>query len=276
MSAQPDMPVSLVLVGAGKMGGAMLAGWQARGLAGAGVSVLEPQPAPDIAALCARHAIALNPSVLALAAPEVLVLAVKPQMLDAAAGGLQHLVGPDTLVLSIIAGKSVANLRARFPAARAIVRAMPNTPAAVGRGITGAFATLAMSPRHKACAIALLSAIGEVAWVGEEPLIDAVTAVSGSGPAYVFYLAECLAEAGAALGLPTDLAARLARVTVEGAGELMHRDQASTPATLRKNVTSPAGTTAAALDVLMAEGGLAPLMARAVAAARQRTRDLSG
>ena len=276
MSAAPDMPASLVLVGAGKMGGALLSGWQARGLRGAGVSVLDPRPAPEIAAFCARHAMALNPPVLGLAPPEVLVLAVKPQMLDAATPGLRRLVGPDTLIVSIIAGKTVANLRARFPMARAVVRAMPNTPAAVGRGITGAYATLAMSPRHKALATALLSTVGEVAWVGEEPLIDAVTAVSGSGPAYVFYLTECLAEAGRALGLPACLAARLARVTVEGAGELMHRDQAAEPGTLRHNVTSPAGTTAAALDVLMGDGGLAPLMARAVAAARKRAEELSG
>jgi pyrroline-5-carboxylate reductase len=276
MASVGDLPASLILVGAGKMGGALLGGWAAHGMRGAGVSVLDPQPSADIVALCARQAMALNPAPRMLAPPDVLVLAVKPQMLDAAAPNIQHLVGPETLLLSIVAGKTVANLQLRFPLARAIVRAMPNTPAAVGRGITGAYATLAMSPRHKALAVALLGAVGEVAWVGEERLIDAVTAVSGSGPAYVFHLAECLAKAGATQGLPADLAARLARLTIEGAGELMHRDATTDPATLRRNVTSPGGTTAAALDVLMAQDGLEPLMTRAVAAARRRAEELSG
>lgn len=269
------LPASLVLVGAGKMGGAMLAGWQARGLSGT-VNVLDPVPAPEMVALCARHGFGLNPPPLSLRPPEVLVLAIKPQMLEAAALALQALVGPGTLILSILAGKTLANVQARLPKARALVRAMPNTPAAVGRGITGAFAGPGVSAVQKASAAALLSAIGEVAWVGEETLIDAVTAVSGSGPAYVFYLTECLAKAGAALGLPPDLAARLARVTVEGSGELMHQDAATEPDVLRKNVTSPSGTTAAALDVLMADAGLQPLMTRAVAAAHRRAGELSG
>lgn len=270
------MPASLVLVGAGKMGGAMLAGWQALGLRGSGINVLDPQPAPGIIELCGRGGMALNPPVASLTPPDVLVLAVKPQLLDAAAPAIQALAGPQTLLISIIAGKTLANLQARFPHARAIVRAMPNTPAAVGRGITGAFASPGISPAQMASAVALLSAVGEVAWVGEERLIDAVTAVSGSGPAYVFYLTECLAKAGEAQGLPPDLAARLARVTVEGSGELMHCDALSEPATLRRNVTSPAGTTAAALEVLMADDGMQPLMTRAVAAARRRAGELSG
>ena len=268
------MPKTLALAGAGKMGGAMLAGWQALGLKGAGVCVIDPMPSPEMAALCAKGGFALNPA--APAAPEVLVLAIKPQMLDAAAPALEALAGLDTLLISIIAGKTVANLRARFPRAGAIVRAMPNTPAAVGRGVTGAFASKGMTAAQKASADTLFAAIGGVVWVEDEGLIDAVTAVSGSGPAYVFYLTECLAEAGEAQGLPSDLAMRLARATVEGAGELMFRDAASAPAALRKNVTSPGGTTAAALEVLMAAGGLAPLMTRAVAAARRRAGELSG
>ena len=269
------MPASLVLVGAGKMGGAMLAGWLARGLSGS-VSVLDPQPAPDMVALCTRHAFALNPPANSLRPPEVLVLAIKPQMLDATAPGLQGLAGPGTLVLSILAGKTLANLQARLPLARAMVRAMPNTPAAVGRGITGAFAGPGVSAAQHASAVALLSAVGEVAWVGEERLIDAVTAVSGSGPAYVFYLTECLARAAEAQGLQPGLAARLARITVEGSGELMHCEPGTDPSTLRKNVTSPNGTTYAALQVLMAEGGLAALMLRAVNAAHRRAGELSG
>ena len=270
------MPASLALVGAGKMGGAMLAGWHALGLRGPGVSVFDPQPAPEMVEFCARAGMALNPALPAAAPPDALVLAVKPQMLDAAAPGIQSLAGPQTLLISIIAGKTIANLQARFPQARAIVRAMPNTPAAVGRGITGAFADQSLSPARRASAAALLSAVGEVAWVGDERLIDAVTAVSGSGPAYVFYLTECLARAGEAQGLPPELAARLARVTVEGSGELMHRDATSAPAALRKNVTSPAGTTAAALEVLMAADGMQTLMTRAVSAARRRAEELSG
>ena len=230
------MPASLALAGAGKMGGAMLAGWQALGLKGAGVCVIDPQPSPEMAALCATGGFALNPA--APPTPNVLVLAVKPQMLGAAAAGLEALAGPETLLISIIAGKTVANLQARFPRARAIVRCMPNTPAAVGRGVTGAFASPGLNAGHKSTANALLAAIGGVVWVEDEGLIDAVTAVSGSGPAYVFYLTECLAKAGEAQGLPADLAMRLARATVEGSGELMFRDPASQPETLRKNVTS--------------------------------------
>ena len=266
----------LVLAGAGKMGGAMLEGWLKLGLDGAGIVVIDPAPAADMLALCEKAGVRVNPPPAGLTPPETLVLAVKPQMLDAAAAGLEALAGPETLLISIIAGKTVANLQARFPRARAIVRCMPNTPAAVGRGVTGAFASPGLNAGHKSTANALLAAIGGVVWVEDEGLIDAVTAVSGSGPAYVFYLTECLARAGEAQGLPADLAMRLARATVEGSGELMFRDPASQPETLRKNVTSPAGTTAAALDVLMADDGLAPLMTRAVAAARRRAGELSG
>jgi len=166
---------------------------------------------------------------------------------------------------------------ARLTQVRAVVRAMPNTPASVGRGITGAFANPAVGPAERAMTAALLGAIGRVEWVDREALIDVVTAVSGSGPAYVFYLTECLAEAGVAAGLAPDLAQRLARATVEGAGELMHQQAATAPATLRQNVTSPAGTTAAALAVLMdARAGLPDLMVRAVAAAKRRAGELSG
>lgn len=276
MSAPDLSGASVALAGGGKMGLAMLEGWAERGLSGDRVLVVEPAPSPRLVELCKSRGYRLEPPGASAAPPDALALAVKPQMLDAAAPALQALAGPRTLVLSILAGKRVGDLAARFPAARAIVRAMPNTPAAIGRGITGAFASAETSAGQRALADALLSAVGGVEWLDSEALIDAVTAVSGSGPAYVFYLVEALAAAGAAAGLAPDLSARLARATVEGAAELLHRSPELAPETLRRNVTSPGGTTAAALAVLMAEDGLAPLMARAVDAAKRRAAELAG
>ena len=270
MSA-PLTPRSLALVGAGKMGGAMLRGWLALGLDPMSVVIIDP--APDPALLAQAPGVSLNPD--APAAPEVLVLAVKPQMLDAAAPKLAGLAGADTLVISIIAGKTIANLRARLPGAGAIVRAMPNTPAAIGRGATAAAAE-GLSARQRALTEALLGAVGLFEWVTDEGLIDAVTALSGSGPAYVFALVEAMAAAGAKAGLPADLAMRLARATVEGAGELLHQEPRTPAATLRQNVTSPGGTTAAALAVLQAPDGLGALMATAIEAARRRAGELAG
>lgn len=267
-----SFPASLVLAGAGRMGGAMLRGWLGRGLAPGAISVLEPEPGEELARLAAGTGFALNrPG----PAPQVLVLAIKPQALDEAAAALAALAGPRTLVLSILAGKTIADLRARLPAAGAIARAMPNLPAAVGRGVAGVCAEPAASAAQRAVAESLLAATGAVVWV-EEGEIDAVTAISGSGPAYVFYLAECLAAAGVALGLAPDVAATLARATVEGAGELLAQSPGRTPGELRESVTSKGGTTAAALDVLMAGDGLAPLIARAAEAAERRARALSG
>ncbi|MDH7799503.1 MULTISPECIES: pyrroline-5-carboxylate reductase [unclassified Beijerinckia] len=270
------LPATLVLFGAGKMGSAMLRGWLALGMDGHGVTIVDPHPAADLLDLAKAHGILVNPPVGTITAPDALVLAVKPQTLDAAAADIAPLVTADTLVLSIMAGKTIANIAARLPEAKAIVRAMPNTPAAVGRGITGAAANAGVTPSQHATASALLAAIGAVEWLDREDWIDAVTAVSGSGPAYVFYLAECMAKAGEAAGLPADLAMRLARATVEGSGELMFTDAATTASQLRVNVTSPGGTTAAALDVLMAKDGLEPLMAKAIAAAKRRAGELSG
>ncbi|ACA15431.1 pyrroline-5-carboxylate reductase [Methylobacterium sp. 4-46] len=268
-----DLPASLILVGAGKMGGAMLEGWLAGGLDGSRIAVVDPGASADLADLCARRGIALNPQ--GLTPPEALVLAIKPQGLEAAAPAVAPLAGPDTLVLSVLAGKTVANLKARLPAARAVVRAMPNLPASIGKGATGAAASPETSARQRRMADALLSGIGLVEWLADESLIDAVTAVSGSGPAYVFLLAEALAEAGAAAGLPPEVAARLARQTVAGAGALLAESPLD-PGTLRRNVTSPGGTTAAALAVLMGAGGLPDRLREAVAAARTRSADLSG
>lgn len=273
MSLQFDGPV--LLAGAGKMGAAMLSGWLARGLSPRDVLIQEPQLAGEAAELAAKHGITVSAAFESLpAAPAVIIAAVKPQVMDQVFAPLAKLAGPNTVVLSIAAGKSIASFEKHLEPGAAVVRAMPNTPAAIGRGITGAVANAAVTPTHKAACDALLSAVGEVVWVDDERLIDAVTAVSGSGPAYVFYLAECLAEAGRAAGLPAELAMQLARATVTGAGELMHRSPLPA-ATLRQNVTSPGGTTAAALGVLMRDdNGLAALMREAVLAAEKRGREL--
>jgi pyrroline-5-carboxylate reductase len=268
------LPSSLFLVGAGKMGGAMLEGWLKVGMPGSGVTVIDPRPSHEMARLCSDSGIALNPAE-PRPGPDVLVLATKPQMLDDAAERVNSLLGPQTLLVSILAGKTIGDLRGRLPKARAVVRAMPNLPASIGRGATGAAASPEVSERQRLVADALLRSVGIVEWLDSEALIDAVTAVSGSGPAYVFYLAECLAEAGVAVGLPPDLARRLARATVTGAGELLSESELP-PETLRQNVTSPGGTTAAALEVLMGETGLAPLLREAVSAARRRAEELSG
>lgn len=269
------LPKTLVLIGAGKMGGAMLEGWLRIGLDPAGVTLVDPQPSDEMVALATTTGMALNPAGGGPAPAEALILATKPQMLDAAAPAVARLIGPGTLLISILAGKTLGDLAQRLPTATAIIRAMPNLPASVQRGATAAVAGAGVSAGQRLTADALLAAIGTVEWLDDEGLIDAVTAVSGSGPAYVFHLVECLAAAGAAAGLPPETAARLARATVEGAGEMLHQSPLS-PETLRRNVTSPAGTTAAALEVLMADDGLAPLMERAVAAAKRRAGELSG
>lgn len=268
-----SFPASLVLVGAGKMGGALLQGWLELGLEPGRIRVVEPEPGPALRALCAERGIALSSPETP---PEVLVLAIKPQMLDVAAPQIAGLAGEATLVVSILAGKTITNVLSRLPQARAIVRAMPNLPAAIGRGITGAVANAAVTSTQRRCADALLSAVGRVEWLEDESLIDAVTAVSGSGPAYVFYLAECLAEAGRKAGLPADVAERLARTTVEGAGALLEQRPENSAAALRESVTSRGGTTAAALDVLRGADGLEILLEKAVLAAKQRAQALSG
>lgn len=270
------MPRSLALVGAGKMGGAMLEGWLATGLPGPAVSVYDPDVPEALAALAARHSLIVNPPADVRVQPDVLVLAIKPQMLEAAATKIRPLIGEGTLLVSVLAGKTVANLKHALPEADAVVRAMPNLPASIGKGATGAFANAAVADVQRAVADALLRASGLVEWVADEALIDAVTGLSGSGPAYVFHLVEAMAQAGVAAGLPADLAMRLARATVSGAGALLE-DSPLPAETLRRNVTSPGGTTAAGLAVLMRdEGGLAPLMRETVAAAKKRAEELSG
>lgn len=273
MSAEAERQDTVLLVGAGRMGGAMLQGWLDQGIAGSRISVIEPQPSDAIDALCKMQGVSLNPSTPVPV--DVLILAVKPQMLDASAPGIEPWAGPGTTVVSILAGRTLADLADRFPRAAGCIRAMPNLPVAVGRGVTG----MAADGRLEAEALdrveRWLGAVGLVERLPHEDQIDMVTAVSGSGPAYVFLLAEALATAGERLGLAPDLAARLGRATIEGAGEMMYRSPDVAPATLRQNVTSPGGTTAAALAILMAADALGPLLDRAVDAAFQRARELS-
>jgi pyrroline-5-carboxylate reductase len=260
---------TIVLAGAGKMGGAMLTGWLAGGLDAGRVVVVEPTPSDEIKAL-APKGVRLNPKEAVTA--ETLVVAVKPQTFREAGPMLKPFVGSSTLVVSIMAGTKIAALEQ--VCGGMVVRAMPNTPAAIGRGITVAVPAKNVSAAQRATADALLRATGSVEWVEDEKLMDAVTAVSGSGPAYVFLLAEELARAGVEAGLPNELATKLARETVAGSGELLHRSDLPA-ATLRQNVTSPGGTTAAALEVLMAGDGLQPLMIRAIAAATKRSIELA-
>jgi pyrroline-5-carboxylate reductase len=266
---------SLLLAGAGKMGGALLASWLGRGLDPQRVLVQDPGPAPEVGELLAKHGMLARPAVTGLAEPPaVIVVAVKPQVMDDVLRPLARAVGPDTLLLSIAAGRTIRSLAAHLPVGTAVVRSMPNTPAAIGLGITVCCANAHVTADQRALCDALLSAVGEVVWVADEGLIDAATAVSGSGPAYVFLLAECLAEAGKAAGLEEGLAKRLANATVSGAGALL-RGSGVEPAELRRNVTSPHGTTAAALAILMSETGLQPLLTSAVLAAAERSRQLS-
>lgn len=265
---------TLVLVGAGKMGGAMLTGWLGLGLDPARVVVIDPQPPDEIAALAARG-LRLNPDSASIGKASVVVIAVKPQEAPKVVAALAPIIDASTLIVSVMAGRTMRFLEQTLPPGTSIVRAMPNTPAAIGRGISAAVPNAKVSQEHRELTNRLLAAIGAVEWVDDDALIDAVTAVSGSGPAYVFLLAESLARAGLAAGLPAGLAARLARATVAGSGELLHRSPLD-PSTLRQNVTSPGGTTAAALSVLMAPDGLDPLMEKAVAAAAKRSRELAG
>ena len=264
---------SLLLVGAGKMGSAMLDGWLVRGLAPKQIAIIEPQPGKSVKALT-RRGVKLNPKGK-VAAAVAIVIAVKPQTAPEAVPPLGAYVGKSTLVLSIMAGRTIGSLQKALPPGSAIVRAMPNTPAAIGRGISVAVANSEVSARQRKLATDLLAAIGKVEWIRDEALIDAVTALSGSGPAYVFLLAEAMTKAGIAAGLPAELAGRLARETVAGSGELLHRS-ALDAATLWQNVTSPGGTTAAALEVLMGPGGFDELLTEAIAAATERSRELAG
>lgn len=273
MDFSPIAARGLVLVGCGKMGGALLEGWLAGGLSPASVTVAEPSPSPRLNDLAAQG-LRLNASWPA--APAIVVVAVKPQMMGAALPALAACAGGATMVLSIAAGTPIRAFEAAAGPGAPVVRAMPNTPAAVGRGVTALIGNAAVDEAGMRLAEALMGAVGETVRLEDEAQMDAVTAVSGSGPAYVFLMIEALAAAGEAEGLAPDLAMRLARATVIGAGRLAETSP-ETAAQLRVNVTSPGGVTAAALGVLMAEAdGLAPLMRRAISTAAARSRALAG
>ena len=258
----------LVLLGCGKMGSAMLAGWLDRGMPPDRVWVIEPVPS-----LWLRGTgVHINDDLPD--APAVVLVAVKPQMMGDALPAITALGGGETVFVSIAAGTSLASFEATFGATTPIVRAMPNTPAAIGRGITAICANAAGQGALDEAA-ELLSAVGEVVRLDSEAQIDAVTGVSGSGPAYVLHLIETLAAGGVAQGLPANLAMKLAKATVAGAGALAMQSD-DDPTQLRINVTSPNGTTQAALEVLMDEStGFPALLPRAVAAATARSRELS-
>ncbi len=271
------MVFPLLLAGCGKMGGALLSGWLKQGMRPADVLVIEPDAAAAAEVSASLVRVVADAVLLPAGfAPEVVVLAVKPQVMDRALASLAAVARRQgVLFLSIAAGRTIGSLAKHLGADTPIVRAMPNTPAAIGRGMQVACASSRVDAAMRGRAEALLAAVGEVAWIEDEALMDAVTAVSGSGPAYVFLLIETLAQAGVAAGLPEALSRRLARATVAGAGELARRTDTD-PSELRRNVTSPGGTTEAALKVLMAADGLEPLLRRAVAAATERSRELAG
>ncbi|MGV3491774.1 MAG: pyrroline-5-carboxylate reductase [Devosia sp.] len=261
----------VILVGAGKMGLALARGWIAGGLPPDRLVLCDPQPSEFATAFAAEHGIRLLASPIGVLT-HVLVLAVKPQVIYEVMAEIQPIVGSYTLVLSIAAGIPLVGLSEGLLTDR-VIRTMPNTPAQIGRGITGAVA-LSVTDEDRATANALLSAAGDVMWFDDEAMIDSVTAVSGSGPAYVFYMVEALAAAARKQGFTEEQAMQLARATVTGAAALMDADKDIPASQLRVNVTSPKGTTAAALDVLMAADGLEPVLDKAVTAARRRSEEL--
>lgn len=264
----------ICLIGAGNMGGAIVRGWLDAGVAAESISVVDPSPNPVIAEALTGHGVSIAASASEIGPCDLVLLAVKPQVVDAVLPSLTTLMTDDNVLLSVAAGVTIKQLAAPFGPNTRIVRAMPNTPAQVSRGVTVCCPNERVSAEQKATITTLLTTIGTVEWVGEEALMDAVTGVSGSGPAYVFHMVEAMAEAGRAAGLPDRLANALALQTVIGAGELMHQAEEE-PGQLRKNVTSPNGTTEAALKILMAEDGLSALMTKAVQAATDRSRELA-
>ena len=268
----------LCLVGAGNMGGAMLSGWLKAGRDPKSITVIDPSPPKPMADMISQYGVLHVGDAKDAARPDVLFVAVKPQIMSAVLPSLSSLMDADNVLVSVAAGTTIAQLMAPFAEVNGkpvrVVRAMPNTPAMVQRGITVCVANDGANKVQCESVSELLAAIGDVEWVEDEALIDAVTGVSGSGPAYVFHLAEALTDAGVSVGLPAELAAKLAQATVSGAGELMRQSDLS-PSILRENVTSPNGTTAAALEVLMRQDGFPSLLSRAVAAATDRSRELS-
>lgn len=272
-----SLPAPLLMLGAGKMGGALISGLVSRGVRPGDLVVQDPAPPSEVLSILDAHGISRRsgdePWSHAVP-PAVIVAAVKPQIMDAAFPGVAALAGPETLTLSIAAGKTLASFESYLKPGAAVVRAMPNTPAAIGHGMTVCCANGAATPQQRDLAGQLMAAVGDVAWVDDEGLMNAVTAVSGSGPAYVFHMVECMAEAGTAAGLPSDLAMQLARSTVAGSGALLAQSDVSA-GQLRSNVTSPGGTTAAALEVLMHQDAMRDLFKRAILAATRRGEELA-
>ena len=271
--ARKSTKATIFLLGAGRMGGALLKGWTDSGRFST-IHVVEPAPSKAVAALARRKAILLAKDLRgARARPRAVVIALKPQVIKSDPALLKSLGAAGTLVVSIAAGITTEFLREVLGLGVSIVRTVPNTPGAIGHGITALYAPPGTPKADRAFAEKLMAPLGETLWFDDEQLLDVVTALSGSGPAYVFHLVEALTCAGLAHGLAPDVAARLARATITGAGALLEAD-ARLPEDLRKDVTSPGGTTEAALRVLMDQDGLEALMTRAVAAAIKRSREL--
>jgi len=269
---------TILLVGCGKMGGALLEGWFKCGLNPVDAIVVEPGGRDSVSPCATHRALTVLPHIRDVPRdfhPDVILFAVKPQVADSAIPDYAHFTADQPVFLSVIAGKTTDYFQRLLGEKAAVVRAMPNTPAAIGKAISVLYAAPAVSAVQRRVCEVLMSAVGKVEWLDDEVLMDAVTAVSGSGPAYVFLLAECLRDAGVKAGLPPDLAARLARATVAGSAALLEKSDTA-PETLRQNVTSPGGTTAAALSVLMADNGLKALLEKAVAAAAMRSKELAG
>ena len=264
---------NLLLVGCGKLGSAMLQGWLNAGLDAVQFYVQEPNPDAALADLGVH--LNVDMSALQEAAPSVVILAIKPQLAVDVLPPIALLAAPETLVVSLMAGVSINTMSDLLGGEAAFVRTMPNTPAAIGEGMTALYASSGTQGSQKAAAEALLGAVGQTVWLDSEKALDAVTAISGSGPAYLFHMVEALAAAAVNLGLPQDVAARLAMQTVIGSATMLREDDAD-PRQLRVNVTSPGGTTEAALDVLMGDtGGLVDLMRRATQAAAARAAELA-
>lgn len=267
--------LSVLLIGCGKMGSALAQGWLAADIC-SDITIIDPNGAPDslMRSPLVTHTTSLELFDLDF---DCVLLATKPQIMDDVCAGLAPEMNRNCLILSIAAGKTIPYFEEYFGAIQPIIRTMPNTPAAIGKGMTVACPNASVQTDHKTIATRLLQASGKLEWLEDENLLDAVTAVSGSGPAYVFHLIEMMENAALKLGLPDNLAAALARQTVIGSAALAEIESGISPATLRENVTSPGGTTAAALDVLMdPKTGLPELMTRAVGAARDRSKELAG
>ena len=269
------IPKSIALFGAGNMGGAMLESWIEAGVNPRDIIIHDPNLARETEGFLQTRGTKINiPLDNTHPLVDVIVIAVKPQIFEQMTTNVVRIMHENTLVISIMAGVNLDAIRFRLPGSRAIVRAMPNLAAAIRRSMTVAIANSFLKSEQKEVASWLLMASGKLEWLTDERLMDAVTAVSGSGPAYIFYLIECLTLAAIDAGLPSDLAERLARETVSGSGELLQRSDMSA-ARLRRSVTSPGGTTAAALEQMVGEHGMLPLMVKAIGAAKKRSQELS-